>query len=74
MPLRNLSQRSDSSARSSESVGTSSSTSKRPSIHYDDPPLFREAKLLSYELCEQCRIYFEEGLCKSSGQLAERYF
>ncbi|KAL8981857.1 MAG: hypothetical protein Q9177_005446 [Variospora cf. flavescens] len=53
---------SEPSARSSDSLGTDSSSSTRPSIHYDAPPAFRTVKLLPYELCEQCIIYFEEGL------------
>ncbi|KAI4119995.1 MAG: hypothetical protein LQ345_000254 [Seirophora villosa] len=52
------------SARSSDSLGTDSSSSTRPSIHYDAPPAFRSVRPLPYELCEQCIIYFEEGLSK----------
>lgn len=64
MFLRTTSLRSNPSAHSIGSDGTSTSASTRPSIHYEDPPAFRKVKLLPYELCERCIIYFEEGLCR----------
>ncbi|KAI4175787.1 MAG: hypothetical protein LQ343_001400 [Gyalolechia ehrenbergii] len=50
MSSRTRSLRSNPSAHSIDSDGTSASTSTRPSIHYEAPPDFRKAKLLPYEL------------------------
>ncbi|KAL8928566.1 MAG: hypothetical protein Q9208_001800 [Pyrenodesmia sp. 3 TL-2023] len=62
MPSRKISQRSNPSTQSSDSIATASTSSTRPSIHYDALPAFRTVKPIPYELGEQCRIYFEESL------------
>lgn len=36
------------------------------------PLNYRSAKPLAYELCEHCKIYFEESLCMKVGYM-ERY-
>ncbi|KAL9030881.1 MAG: hypothetical protein Q9196_001024 [Gyalolechia fulgens] len=48
LPTRSL--RSNPSAHSIDSHGSSTSTSTRPSIHYEPSPAFRKVKLLPYEL------------------------
>ncbi|KAL8940688.1 MAG: hypothetical protein Q9216_002675 [Gyalolechia sp. 2 TL-2023] len=62
MSLQTGSLHSNPSVHSINSDGSSASVSTRPSIHYEAPPAFRKVKLLPYELCEHCIIYFEEGL------------
>ncbi|KAL8713925.1 MAG: hypothetical protein Q9220_002071 [cf. Caloplaca sp. 1 TL-2023] len=62
MPSPTSSLHSIPSVYSIDSGQTSSSSSTRPSLHYDQSPAFRSVKLLPYELREHCIIYFEEGL------------
>ncbi|KAL8951650.1 MAG: hypothetical protein Q9222_002378 [Ikaeria aurantiellina] len=62
MPSPTSSHHSIPSVYSIDSGRTSSSSSTRPSLHYDPLPGLRNVKRLPYELREHCIIYFEEGL------------
>ncbi|KAL8873804.1 MAG: hypothetical protein Q9174_000790 [Haloplaca sp. 1 TL-2023] len=63
MPSPTASQHSIPSVFSIESSQSASSSSTRPSLHYEALPDFRTVKPLPYELREHCIIYFEESLC-----------